>query len=64
MTTKNDLSDLFYLDESALSTTDEDELLNLYECETAPEEIVDEVFRAKYVAFCKKQEESNDQNSD
>ena len=64
MTTIKDLTDLFYLDESALTATDEDELLNLYECDTSPEEIVDEVFRAKYVAFCKKQEESNDQNSD
>ena len=46
--------DLFYIDESSLSTTDEDEFLNLYETNTTPEEVVNPEFREAYRQFLEK----------
>ena len=46
--------DLFYIDESSLSTTDEDEFLNLYETNTKPEEVVNPDFREAYRQFLEK----------
>ena len=51
MSIKNDQTDLFYIDEALLSSTDEEECQNLMECNFDPEEIVDPLFRAKYVKY-------------
>ena len=48
---ENDQTDLFYVDEALLSSTDEEECQNLMDCNCDPEEIVDPVFRAKYVKY-------------
>lgn len=44
-------ADLFYIDESSLSSTDEDDCLNLYEVGVKPEEVADPVFREMYRKF-------------
>lgn len=54
VTVPADLVDLFYVNESRLVASDEEEFLNLYELETPPEEIADEKMRAAYVAFLEK----------
>ena len=46
-------TDLFYIDESQLATTDEEDFLNLYECGILPEKLPDNDFRAAYIAFLK-----------
>ena len=46
--------DLFYIDESSLSTTDEDDFLNLYEAGTRPEEVANSDLRESYRKFIEK----------
>lgn len=47
----NHPTDLFYLEEALLSTSDEEECQNLMECNFDPEKIRAPVFRAKYVKY-------------
>lgn len=60
MPAKKDPADLFYIDESALSVTDEEECQNLMDCEVPPEQVADPVFRAKYVKFLEANKEDTD----
>ena len=60
ITPLNDQTDLFYLDEALLSTSDEDECQNLMDCNFTPQEIRNPVFRAKYVKYLEEHWEDSD----
>ena len=55
-----DDADLFYINESSLATSDEDECLNLYELNMKPEAIADPVFRQKYLEFLERNKDTLD----
>lgn len=47
----SDNVDLFYIDESSLDSSDEDEFLSLYESGMRPDEVVNPDFRKLYREF-------------
>ena len=53
-------ADLFYVDESKLSVSDEEDCENLMDCEVPPEKVADPVFREKYIKFLAKRQKASD----
>ena len=55
-----DLTDLFYIDESEISTEDEDIFRNLMESDFDPAKIVDEEDRANYIKYLETHKDDED----
>lgn len=51
MTAKKDQTDLFYINDEDLASTEEDDFQSLQECETPPEKVADPAIRARYIKY-------------
>lgn len=60
MPTKKDQTDLFYINEEDLSSTEEEDFQSLMECEAPPDEVADPAVRARYVKYLEDHKDDSD----